>query len=122
MTLYRIALQPARNPGAPASEESPSYTVLAPLTPEGKLDFDAWQADTKACRVVRYHPDPSEKADGWLTRRGTRWVFHYDEEEEGEAETAHRFGEHILREGEYITVDFHGETPITYKITDVSPV
>lgn len=119
MSLKRISLQLALNPGAGA-EPSQGYTLLAPLTPEGRLDVEAWRANRKECRVFRFHPDPAERADGWLTHHGNNWFFRYDEEAEGDDERVHRLGDHIFREGEYITVTFHGETPLTYKVIDVS--
>lgn len=121
MELQRITLELARNPGSQAAPGQ-GYTILAPLTLEGRLDIDAWRTNPKACRVFRRHPDPAEQADGWLTHRGSRWFFHYDEEDEGDDETAYRLTDHVIREGEYITVEFQGETPLTYKITDITPI
>ncbi|MBY9066833.1 hypothetical protein K1X12_07970 [Hyphomonas sp. WL0036] len=119
MSLKRISLQPALNPGAEVVAGQ-GYTIIAPLTAEGRLDLDAWRANRADCRVYRLHPDPAERADGWLTHRGNRWFFRYDEEEEGDDENVYRLGDHVFREGEYVTVEFHGEQPLTYKVVDVS--
>jgi hypothetical protein len=121
MKLYRITLELARNPGQMAAPGQ-GYSLLAPLTADQHLDIDTWRADPKACRVLRRHPDPDTQAEGWLTHRGNRWFFRYDEDAEGEEETVHRLAGHVLREGEYLTVDFEGDTPLTYKITDISPI
>jgi hypothetical protein len=122
MTLQRITLQLARNPGAPSGDPEQGYMIIAPLGPEGQLDEIAWRAHRKACRVYRFHPDPAETADGWLTHRGQKWAFHYDEEEEGDDEAVFRLGTHTLKEGEYVTIDHAGEGAKTYKVTDVTPV
>lgn len=121
MSLKRISLQLALNPGADAAPGQ-GYTIIAPLTAEGRLDVDAWRENRKEARVYRLHPDPAERADGWLTHRGNHWFFRYDEEEEGEDEPVHRLGDHIFREGEYVTVEFRGETPLTYKVIDIADV
>ncbi|MBK8196925.1 MAG: hypothetical protein IPK75_01050 [Acidobacteria bacterium] len=121
MTLQRITLQLARNPGLPAGAADQGYTIIAPVTKDGKLDADAWRAHRKACRVVRFHPDPAERADGWLSHRGKHWFFHYDEEAEGEDEAVFRLAEHTFREGEYVTIDHPGREAQTYKVTDISP-
>lgn len=122
MSLRRITLQLARNPGLPAGDPEQGYMIIAPLDADGHLDVEAWKAQRKACRVYRFHPDPAEKADGWLTHRGQNWLFHYDEESEGDDEAAFRFGAHVFREGEYITIDHPGRSALTYKVTDISAV
>ena len=122
MSLKRITLQLARNPGQPAGDAEQGYLIIAPIDAAGKLDVAAWREQRKACRVFRFHPDPTEKADGWLTHRGNNWFFHYDEDEEGDDEAAFRFGAHTFREGEYITVEHPGGGPQTYKVTDISAV
>ena len=83
MSLSKIVLQLARNPGLPAGDASQGYTLVAPLTSEGQIDLDAWRAHRAECRVVRFSPDPDEHATGLLTHRGSRWFFHYDEDDEG---------------------------------------
>lgn len=121
MSLTRIIMQLARNPGLPGGDPGQGYTLFAPLTEDGHIDLDAWRDNREACRVVRFHPDPAEHAEGRLTHRGSRWYFHYDEDDEGDDESGYRLGEHVFREGEYITIASHGETPLTYKVTDISP-
>lgn len=119
MSLKRISLQLALNPGTDAAPGQ-GYTLLAPLTKGGQLDVEAWRQNRQDCRVYRLHPDPAERADGWLTHRGNRWFIRYDDEEEGEDEPIHRLGDHVFREGEYITVTYHGEEPLTYKVVDIA--
>lgn len=122
MTLKRITLQLARNPGLPAGDPQQGYMIIAPLTEAGMLDVEGWRAQRRACRVYRFHPDPAEKADGWLTHRGSKWFFHYDEEAEGNDEAVFRFGDHRFKEGEYLTIQHTDAEPQTYKVTDISPV
>lgn len=122
MTLKRITLQLARNPGLPAGDPQQGYLIVAPLTDAGQLDAEAWPAQRKACRVYRFHPDPAEKADGWLSHKGQNWFFRYDEEAEGDDEPVFRLAAHTFREGEYVTISHPGGDAQTYKVTDVSPV
>ncbi|MEQ9506227.1 MAG: hypothetical protein RLO80_08130 [Hyphomonas sp.] len=122
MTLRRITLQLARNPGRPAGDPGQGYFIVAPLNDLDQLDIDAWRQNPKASRVVRFHPDPAEKADGWLTHRGQNWFLHYDEEAEGGDESVFRLGAHKFREGEYVTITDDDGDAQTYKVTDVSPV
>lgn len=122
MTLQRITLQLARNPGSPVGDAEQGYTVIAPLDGAGHLDAETWRAHRSDCRVHKFHPDEAEEADGWLGHRGQNWFFHYEEEAQAEDETAFRFGAHEFREGEYVTIIHPGRDPQTYKVTDISPV
>lgn len=122
MSLSRITLQLARNPGQDEADEGLRYTIVAPLTADGHLDLAAWREHRAECRVVRFHPDEDERATGRLTHRGSQWKFHYDDEDDEDDEAGYRLGDHIFKEGEYVTIASHGETPLTFKITDISPV
>lgn len=121
MSLFRITLRLARNDDFPSGASDIGYIIHAPLDGHGKLELAAWQANRKACTVQRFHPDPNERADGWLSHRGAQWYIRYDEDFEGPDEDAHRLGEHVFAHGEYVTIDHHGEEPLTYVVTEVSP-
>lgn len=122
MTLNRIVLRLARNPGTPEGDDRQGYVLTAPLDSKGQIDLEGWRANREACTVIRFHPDPDEVADGVLTHRGNHWRFHYDEDEEGPDEPGYRLGEHVFRPGEYVTIAQHGEDPLTYIVTEVSRV
>lgn len=122
MTLKRVVLRLARNEGYPEGDDSQGYVLVAPLTADGLIDLDEWRENREACTVDRFHPDPDERADGWLTHRGSHWRFRYDEEDEGPDESGYRLSEHRFRPGEYVTIAHHGEDPLTYIVTDVTKV
>ena len=73
MALTRLTLRLSRNPeaGFPEGDDSQGYVITAPLDKDGKLDADLWRAHKKACTVIRFSPEESEKADGWLTS----WMY-----------------------------------------------
>jgi len=48
MTLRRITLQLARNPGLPAGDPSQGSMIIAPINAEGHLDVEAWRSQRKA--------------------------------------------------------------------------
>ena len=81
MSLTRVTLRLGRNPGAgfPDGDDAHGYVIVAPLDRDGKLYLDLWRANRVACTVYRFLLDPAEKADGWLSHRGSHWFFHYDE-------------------------------------------
>lgn len=119
MPFKKVTLRLARNPGVPQGDPDRGYILHAPVKQDGTLDLDAWRQERERATVIRFDPDPSEQADGWLTHRGSHWFFHYDEEHEGPDEPAYRLGDHKFAVGEYITVSEHGEAPLTYQVSSV---
>ncbi|WP_417468767.1 hypothetical protein [Maricaulis sp.] len=124
MSLTRVVMRLGRNPdaGFPEGDDHHGYVVIAPLDKDGKLDVDLWRANKEECTVDRFSPDESEKADGWLSHRGSRWFFRYDEEEEGPDEPVYRLGEHMMRLGDYLTIHEADGDDLTYKITEATPL
>ncbi|WP_312165361.1 hypothetical protein [Phenylobacterium sp.] len=120
MTLSRIVMRLARNPGTEfaGGDDHRGYALTAPLTPDGMLDADAYAKARAECVVRRFAPD-EEAADGRLARRGTRWFFDYDEGGSSDDEPVHRLGEHRFAVGEYVTVTDEDGRPLTYKVVEV---
>ena len=119
MSLSRITLRLARNEGYPDGDATQGYILTAPLDSEGKIDLEEWREKRKQCTVERFHRDPDERADGWLTHRGSHWFFHYDEDHEGPDEEGYRLGDHVFKRGAYVTFAHHGEEPLTYIVSEV---
>ena len=124
MTLTRLTLRLGRNPdyGIAEGDDLRGYVITAPLDKDGMLDLEMWRAHKEACTVIRFSPDEDEKADGWLSHRGSHWYFRYDEEDEGPDEPVYRLGEHKLRVGDYITIHEADGDDLVHKITEATPV
>ena len=122
MTLSRIVMRLARNPGTEFSggDDHRGYALTAPLTADGMLDEAAYSKAKAACLVRRFTPD-EEATDGRLMRRGSRWFFDYDEDDAADDEPVHRLGEHRFAVGEYVTVTDEDGRPLTYKVVEVQP-
>lgn len=123
MALSRIVMRLARNPGTEflGGDDHRGYTLIAPLTAEGRLDPAAYAQHRDACAVRRFAPD-EDPADGRLARRGPRWFFDYDDAGEVDDEPVYRLGEHRFAVGEYVTVTDEEGRPLTYKVAEVSAV
>ncbi|MDG2522445.1 hypothetical protein P7B02_12905 [Caulobacter segnis] len=123
MTLSRIVMRLARNPGTEfaGGDDHRGYALTAPLTSDGMLDEAAYAKAKGDCTVRRFAPD-EDAADGRLARKGSRWFFDYDGEDDGDDEPVHRLGEHRFAVGEYVTVTDEDGRPLTYKVVDVQPV
>lgn len=118
----RIRLELAREPGHPEGAADIGYTVLAPLTAEGKLDAPTARAFKEDCRVVRFR-DGHDPDAGYLRRRpGGSWAFHYDLDDGAEDDDpAYRLGEHRFVPGEYVTIQ-EDEGAHTYRVVSVQTV
>jgi hypothetical protein len=123
MGLFRIVMRLARNPGTEFSggDDHRGYSLVAPLTPDGHLDEQAYGRLKAQCTVRRFAPD-EDAADGRLARRGESWFFDYDAGQTGDDEPIHRLGQHRFAVGEYVTVTDEDHRPLTYKVTDAAPV
>jgi len=123
-SLTRLTLHLGRNPeaGFPDGDDRHGYLITAPLDRDGRLDVDLWGAHKDACIVIRFSPDKSEFADGWLSHRGANWFFRYDEEHEGPDEPLFRLGDHQLRVGDYVTIHEADGDDLVYRIVKAEPV
>ena len=122
MTLSRIVMRLARNPGTEfaGGDDHRGYALMAPLTQDGHLDESAYAKVKADCSVRRFAPD-EDPADGRLNKRGSRWFFDYDEDDAADDEPVHRLGEHRFAVGEYVTVTDEDGRPLTYKVVEVQP-
>jgi hypothetical protein len=119
MALSRIVMRLARNPGSEFAEgdDHRGYSLVAPLTPEGKLDDAAFRAAKGECAVRRFAPD-EDAQEGKLVHRNGRWFFDYGDQGDLE-EPLYRLGEHRFAVGEYVSITDDDGRLLTYKVTDV---
>jgi hypothetical protein len=80
MTLSRIVMRLARNPGTEFADgdDHRGYTLTAPLTEDGMLNLEAFQKSKADCTVRRFAPD-EDVTMGLLARRRDTWYFDYDD-------------------------------------------
>ncbi|MCE3288532.1 MAG: hypothetical protein K0R83_544 [Caulobacter sp.] len=117
MTLSRIIMRLARNPGTEFADgdDHRGYTLTAPLTEDGMLDLEAFGKARADCTVRRFAPD-EDAATGRLARRRDNWYFDYDDE------AVHKLGQHRFAVGEYVSVADEDGRLLAYKVTDVQAV
>ncbi|HRD28228.1 MAG TPA: hypothetical protein PLO65_08010 [Caulobacter sp.] len=123
MTLSRIVMRLARNPGTEFADgdDHRGYSLVAPLQADGKLDVEGFQAQRADCSVRRFAPD-EEAVNGVLKRRGQTWYFDYDAADDTDDEPVHRLGEHRFAVGEYVSIADEDGRMLAYKVTEVSPL
>jgi hypothetical protein len=120
MGLTRIVMRLARNPGTEFADgdDHRGYTLVAPLTADGKIDEAAFRASRGACTVRRFAPD-EDAQEGRLARRGDRWFFDYGDEADTADEPLYRLGQHRFGLGEYVSITDEEHRLLTYKVTEV---
>ena len=121
--LSRIVMRLARNPGTEFADgdDHRGYSLVAPLTADGRLDSAAYAKARARCVVRRFAPD-EDPADGKLVHSGQRWYFDYDEALAAGDEPVFRLGQHRFAVGEYVSITDEDGRLLTYKVTDVSSV
>ena len=121
MSLKRIVMRLARNPGTEFADgdDHRGYTLVAPLTRDGKIDEEAFRERRGECTVRRFAAD-EDPQEGKLARRGERWFFDYGDETEAD-EPLYRVGEHRFAVGEYVSITDEDGRLLTYKVTEVAP-
>lgn len=123
MTLSRIVMRLARNPGTEFADgdDHRGYTLVAPLTADGMIDEAAYGGSKDQCTVRRFTPD-DDPMEGHLRRRGNgNWFFDYEDGEEDD-EAVHRLGEHRFDVGEYVSVADEDGRPLAYKVVEVTTI
>ena len=122
VSLSRIVMRMARNPGTEFADgdDHRGYSLVAPLTPDGRLDAPAYSKAKGACSVRRFAPDEAP-SDGKLVHQGQRWYFDYDNSEDTGEEPVFRLGQHRFAVGEYVSITDEDGRLLTYKVTEVAP-
>jgi hypothetical protein len=120
--LRKVTLHAARSKTFLEGSLRHGYEFVAPLTPDGKIDAQAWKAHRGECFARRFWGD--DEVRGLLVHRpggrgGANWGFEFGEALD-EEEAGFHFAEHVFREGEYVSVrDPEGELT-TFKVVSVS--
>jgi hypothetical protein len=123
MMLKKIRLELARDHDHPDGLRDYGYEFAAPLDERGKIDADAWQKHRDHCRVRRFRPREADDIGHVIRKPGGSWAFHYDiRSDEEDDEAGYRFGDHVFKPGEYVSVKEEDEVLRTFKVVRVQEV
>jgi hypothetical protein len=124
MGMKRIRLELARDKDFPSGSSQHGYEFVAPLDGNGRIDPAEWQKRRNECSVLRFWGS-AEHEHGWLLRgpRGA-WSFHYERagDIDVDDETGYRFGDHVFRPGEYVSIREADEELRTFRVVTVIDV
>jgi hypothetical protein len=122
----RIRLNLARSKEFPEGSNRHGYEFVAPLDRNGHIDIELWRQHRDNCRVRRFWEGEADQIGRLVHKPGgpehARWIFDYDPTAEEDDEAGYRFGTHIFRPGEYVSIrDEDGEMH-TFTVASVGPV
>ncbi|HVX35207.1 MAG TPA: hypothetical protein VHC71_03200 [Hyphomicrobium sp.] len=117
--LSRIRLELARNPDFPEGSTVHGYDIIAPLDSQGKLNERAWKKLHQLCRVQRFWKGEEDKVGRLARKPGGVWFVDYDPKTDADDEPGFRFGSHVFRSGEYVSIRENDGVPRTFRVVSV---
>ena len=120
--LSKIRLELARTREHPEGARTIGYEFTAPLDGTGHVDAAHFHEVKDRCRVRRFRPGEEDDIGHLIRKPGGSWAFHYDiHSDEEDDETGYRFGDHVFRPGEYVSVREDDEL-VTYRVIHIEPL
>ena len=119
----RIRLNLARSKEFPQGSARHGYEFVAPLKSDGHIDEVQWKNDRAHCRVRRFWEGEEDQIGFLVHKPGgpehARWVFDYDQTADDDDESGYRFGAHVFRPGEYVSIRDEGGDMHTFQVASV---
>jgi hypothetical protein len=119
----RIRLNLARSPEFPQGSPRHGYEFVAPLTADGHIDLDQWKKDHAHCGVRRFWEGEDDEVGRLMysarASEGGRWFFDYNPEDAEDDERGYRFGSHVFRPGEYVSIRGEDGGMHTFQVVSV---
>ncbi len=122
-TLKRIRLNLARSKEFPQGSSRHGYEFVAPLNASGHIDETLWRAHRDHCRVRRFWEGQDDEIGLVVHRPGGpehgRWMFDYNPQRADDDESGYRFGTHVFRPGEYVSIRDEDDEMHTFVVASV---
>jgi hypothetical protein len=123
--LKRIRLNLARSKEFPLGSDKHGYEFVAPLDADGHINPELWRKYREHCGVRRFWGGEDDEIGHLVHKPGGaehgRWLFDYDEATEEDDEAGYRFGDHIFRPGEYVSIRDEEGAMHTFQVVSVEP-
>jgi len=123
--LKRIRLNLARSKEFLQGSTKHGYEFGAPLDANGHIDVALWREHREHCRVRRFWEGEDDQIGLLVHKPGgpehARWVFDYDQTAEDDDESGYRFGAHVFRPGEYVSIRNDDGEMHTFVVASVEP-
>lgn len=121
----RIRLNLARSKEFPQGSSRHGYEFVAPLDNNSHIDAELWKQHRDHCRVRRFWEGEADEHGLLVHQPGGkehgRWVFDYDQTADTDDESGYRFGTHVFRPGEYVSIRNEEGEMHTFQVVTVEP-
>ena len=122
----RIRLNLARSKEFPEGSARHGYEFVAPLDAQGHIDPILWKQQREHCGVRRFWDNETDQIGQLVHRpgggKGGVWKFDYDPAAGDDDETGYRFGAHVFRPGEYVSIRDEDGVMHTFVVASVETV
>jgi hypothetical protein len=121
----RIRLNLARSKDFPEGSARHGYEFVAPLDVESHIDPVLWKQHREHCGVRRFWENEPDETGRLVHRPGGQggvWKFDYDPAGNDDDEAGYRFGAHLFRPGEYVSIRDEDGVMHTFVVATVEPV
>ena len=115
--MKTIRLELARSREFPQGSAQHGYEFHAPLKSDGTFDLAHWRKAPEVCTVRRFWRGEDDQV-GQLVHTKHGWAFSYSPGEDDD-EPIFRFGGHVFKTGEYISITEHDGVERTFRVTSV---
>ena len=122
--LKRIRLNLARSKEFPSGSDRDGYEFVAPARhANGRIGPELWRRYREHCGVRRSWEGENDEFGRLVHRPGgaqhARWLFDYDETTQDDDEAGYRFGDHVFRNGEYVSIRGEDGEMHTFRVVSV---
>ena len=117
--LKTIRLELARSREFPDGSTQHGYEFHAPLKADGSFDRTLWRKAPEICTVRRFWRGEDDKVGQLAYHDRHGWVFSFEAEEQDD-EPIIRFGRHVYRVGEYVSILEHDGVTRTFRVVSVT--
>jgi len=107
----------AQGPGSPIGDTAQGVELLLALTPDGRLDADAFLADPRPWRARRFRPDRDDW-HGELVLEDETWTLRGDPSADGPLWFLEATR---LRPGEYLLLRRPDGERLTFRVVGIAP-
>ena len=118
MPLKRVRLELSRTEGFPQGSPNHGYEFTIHLKEDGHIDMEAWEAEPQICTMVRFWGHEDDQRGQLIRTSDGGWAFSYTYGEEDDERVYHLL-EHVLREGEYVSITERDGTTRPFKVVAV---
>jgi len=118
LSLKRVRLELGRSEEFPEGSPNHGYEFTIPLKDDGHIDLQAWEAEPQICTMVRFWGYEDDLRGQLIRTPDGEWSFSYAPGEDDDERAYHMF-EHVLREGEYVSITERDGTTRPFKVVTV---